>query len=378
MSKFIDHGERIIVIADEVCNITKNLPVGVYSVDTNCDGVLFLKKENKENILGKYFDDLYEPIHKYYNRLYKTFSKEKSVFGAICIGEKGTGKSLFCRYVCNQLLNKKFPVIIVNQKIDLFKLSDFITKMNNNAVFYFDEFEKIYERNENDNEDKQIGLLSLLSSTSLNKMLFLFAINDEYKLNDFMKDRPGRIYYRFEFNCVDNDTIIEYCKKHLKHEEYIENIIKISNNRFGLSFDNLKSIVNESNNFNENPEESVKYLNISLCNESFALYKFDVEISFKKFGVIAKTIDEFMISNLNDRSSVEYNIHSLNIYDILNHTKNTNKVKNFNKFVLDNEIDKVYFEYYPNFIINRGIDFIEFESSDRNFGDVTVKFTKRN
>ena len=49
-----------------------------------------------------------------------------------------------------------------------------------------------------------------------------------------------------------------------------------------------------------------------------------------------------------------------------------------NKIVLDNEIAKVYFEYYPNFIVNRGIDFIEFDSSDRNFGDVTVKFIKRN
>ena len=54
-----------------------------------------MKKENKENILGKYFDDLYEPIHKYYNRLYKTFSKEKSVFGAICIGKKVLEKVYF-------------------------------------------------------------------------------------------------------------------------------------------------------------------------------------------------------------------------------------------------------------------------------------------
>ena len=44
MSKFIDHGEHIVVIADEVCNITKNLPVGVYTVNTNCDGVLFFEK----------------------------------------------------------------------------------------------------------------------------------------------------------------------------------------------------------------------------------------------------------------------------------------------------------------------------------------------
>lgn len=45
MAKFIDHGEHVVVISDNVCDITENLPVGVYSIVTNDEGSLLLKKK---------------------------------------------------------------------------------------------------------------------------------------------------------------------------------------------------------------------------------------------------------------------------------------------------------------------------------------------
>ena len=378
MAKFIDHGEHVVVISDNVCDITENLPVGVYSIVTNDEGSLLLKKENAASIIGNSFDDVYEPIPRYYKRLHTTFSNYNTIFGTICIGEKGTGKSMFCRYVCNQFLKEKFPIIIINQKIDLFKLSDFIIKMNNKAVFYFDEFEKLYERIHEEEEDKQIGLLSLLGTTAFEKMLFLFAINDEYKLNDFMKNRPGRIYYRFNFGRLDNETIVKYCEKNLNNKEYIDNIIKISNNRFGLSFDNLKSIVNESNTFNENPEESIEYLNISNGEDAYFDCEFNLEIYVKDFDVICKY--EAVREPLNKFSMAEsifgYSIRDFDVCDI-NGFKEATNVVNFFNFIKEKDVRSVYFGYIPKNIIVRSADFIYFNSFGSEIGDVTMKYTRK-
>ena len=250
--------------------------------------------------------------------------------------------------------------------------------MNNKAVFYFDEFEKLYERIHEEEEDKQIGLLSLLGTTAFEKMLFLFAINDEYKLNDFMKNRPGRIYYRFNFGRLDNETIVKYCEKNLNNKEYIDNIIKISNNRFGLSFDNLKSIVNESNTFNENPEESIEYLNISNGEDAYFDREFNLEIYVKDFDVICKY--EAVREPLNKFSMAEsifgYSIRDFDVCDI-NGFKEATNVVNFFNFIKEKDVRRVYFGYIPKNIIDRSADFIYFNSFGSEIGDVTMKYTRK-
>lgn len=103
-------------------------------------------------------------------------------------GLKGTGKSLLIKLCIERAIEDNIPVILVNQKINLNKFSDFIKKIDEKVVCIFDEFDKFsYEDTDTCGEDSgkesQFGLLGLLDGVNENKNLYLFSCNDLYKIN---------------------------------------------------------------------------------------------------------------------------------------------------------------------------------------------------
>ena len=115
-------------------------------------------------------------------------------------GSKGSGKTLLTKALANISVAAGVPVVLVDIPFCGPTFNKFIEDLGVVTVL-FDEFEKVYD---SDDQDK---LLTLLDGTVSGKRLTLFTCNDDDHINQYMLDRPGRIFYRFQYSGLDRDFI---------------------------------------------------------------------------------------------------------------------------------------------------------------------------
>lgn len=93
-------------------------------------------------------------MNKKVQRIFKTYESRDKNLGVLLSGLKGTGKSLLIKLYIERAIKDNIPVILVNQKINLNKFSDFIKKIDEKVVCVFDEFDKFsYEDTDTCGED---------------------------------------------------------------------------------------------------------------------------------------------------------------------------------------------------------------------------------
>jgi len=163
--------------------------------------------------------------------------------------------------VSRSLLEKGIPTVIVSKSFNDASLAQFIQKINDKCVVVFDEFEKLFEKDNMRNNQK--GLLSLFDSVFQGKFLFMLTINEIHFMDTNLLSRPGRMFYHLKFNGVEKLTVEEYCRSKAVAESNIKEILTISQTMGSeFSFDVLKALVEESNRYGEPPIETLRYLNI--------------------------------------------------------------------------------------------------------------------
>ena len=86
--------------------------------------------------------------------------------------------------------------------------------------------------------------------------------NSEIDINDFMLNRPSRIYYHFKYKKLDEASVKGYCKDHKVGAVVTKEIIELSRRSKIFSFDMLQSIVEEHLRFNCSVEDATTDLNI--------------------------------------------------------------------------------------------------------------------
>lgn len=69
-------------------------------------------------------------MNKKVQRIFKTYESRDKNLGVLLSGLKGTGKSLLIKLCIERAIKDNIPVILVNQKINLNKFSDFIKKID--------------------------------------------------------------------------------------------------------------------------------------------------------------------------------------------------------------------------------------------------------
>ena len=85
------------------------------------------------------------------NKVLKAFALFQRNMGVILSGDKGIGKSLFARCLCEQAVAAGHPVIIIDQFVP--GIAAYIESIEQEAVFLFDEFDKTFgEIRAGDNE----------------------------------------------------------------------------------------------------------------------------------------------------------------------------------------------------------------------------------
>jgi hypothetical protein len=197
-------------------------------------------------------DKVYGDCLRNADRIVNTFTRRDGNTGVLLTGEKGSGKTLLARQIAIQ---SGLPVIIVNSDHSGDNFNSFLSSITQPCIVFLDEFEKTYNR------ESQEKILTLLDGTYQSRKLFLLTSNDKFRIDNNMKNRPGRIFYLIEFGGLEEEFIVEYCRDNLKDQSYVPDVLRVSRLFDIFNFDLLAAIVEESNRYGENPKDLLGLLN---------------------------------------------------------------------------------------------------------------------
>jgi len=248
MSHFIRSGNTFKVFPGNSLDIQESLPVGNYTVRFSPMDGFSLEQVEPFRMPGKVYGDCLRNA----DRIVKTFTKRDGNTGVLLTGEKGSGKTLLARQIAIQ---SGLPVIIINSDHSGDNFNSFLSSITQPCIVFLDEFEKTYNR------ESQEKILTLLDGTYQSRKLFLLTSNDKFRIDNNMKNRPGRIFYLIEFGGLEEEFIIEYCRDNLNDQSYLTDVVRVSRLFDIFNFDLLAAIVEESNRYGENPKDLLGLLN---------------------------------------------------------------------------------------------------------------------
>lgn len=296
MSYFIRNGNTFRVASEESLDLHKTLPVGNYTIQKDqMTGLLYLEMVDSFKPVSK----LYGNIPRHASRILNTFNERDVSTGVMLNGEKGSGKTLLAKTLSIDAAKQGIPTIIINHPWVGDQFNKFMQDIEQPCVVLFDEFEKVYDN------DEQEAALTLLDGVFPSKKLFIITCNDKWRVNEHMRNRPGRLYYMIEFGGLDQQFIREYCNDNLQAKQHIEKICHITSLFDKFNFDMLKALVEEMNRYGETPQEALEMLNAK--PEYNNKCKFTVQL-FDKRIIDSKDLDHstWFGNPLNSTVRVEY------------------------------------------------------------------------
>lgn len=186
---------------------------------------------------------------------------DKNTTGVLFHGIQGCGKTLMAKIIADKC---ELPVIIVDPSFYTSHLMDFFTKFSTEVVVLFDELDKHCGKEDNWNTKDLLEFLDGVQETS--KKLVIFTCNSDTIINDFLKDRCGRIRYYKKFNALDNNTVADIVKDTLVNKTRVEDVTSfITTSIKILSYDNIDALCKEINDWPDQTIETlVEDLNIQL------------------------------------------------------------------------------------------------------------------
>jgi DNA polymerase III delta prime subunit len=256
MSYFLKSGNTFRVSSKEAMDLHEQLPPGNYVVkEMPMDGPFYLEMIDNFEIKGKKYGDL----NKNTDRILTTFLSRPSATGVMLAGEKGSGKSLLAKNLAIEAAQRhSIPTIVINAPWVGDKFNSFIQSIVQPVVVLFDEFEKVYD------SDDQEKALTLLDGVFPSKKLFVLTCNDKWRIDQHMRNRPGRLFYMLDYKGLDAAFIMEYCQDNLKPALLVhaEKLCQIASLFSQFNFDMLKATIEEMNRYDEGPEDALRMLNV--------------------------------------------------------------------------------------------------------------------
>lgn len=230
----------------------KKLPIGNYLISqTDVDSVLKpLESFKLPSRLYGQFDT---------ERFLKAFKTTGKNMGILFTGLKGSGKTLEAKKLC---IESKLPVLVLTEALNIGLLISFLSSINQEVVVLIDEFEKIFD------EEKQEQLLPLLDGVYNSKILFVLTSNS-MNVSQYIKNRTGRIRYLKHFEGIDEETLTEVIADRLHDKDKEDELRGVLQLLTVVSIDNLISMIDEMNLFDESAKEVLKRLNIQLEHTDF-------------------------------------------------------------------------------------------------------------
>jgi hypothetical protein len=272
----------------------EKLPVGTYLLQFNPMTGGFFLEATKDFELPK---KLYGNLKQRAVRILNTFAQRPSTTGVHLSGEKGSGKTLLTKLISTIGQEHGISTVIVNFPATGDGFNMFLQSIEQPLILLFDEFEKVYP------EEAQQELLTLLDGLFSTKKLFLLTSNNYSKINENMKNRPGRVFYHLEFEGLDHEFIQEYGADNLKNKSHLSNLGVLAGFIKPMNFDMLQAIIEECNRYNEPPMDTLAMLNVKAHGY---LDSYVYELTVPNIAVIEDEDRDVLIVNPLREISVPY------------------------------------------------------------------------
>jgi hypothetical protein len=250
MSFYLKDGETLWPTQEGVYDVRANLPVGTYTVGHSIKG-FYLNPITDFDIKGK----IYGKTTRQADRILQTFGDRPNSTGVLLNGEKGSGKTMLAKIISQKAAQQGISTLVINTAFTGDGFNQFIQSIDEPCVIVFDEFEKVFD------EKEQEATLTLLDGVYPTKKLFVLTVNDKYRVNQHMRNRPGRIFYMLDFKGLDEDFIREYCMDNLKDTSHTDQVARLHMMFDSFNFDMLKALVEEMNRYNESVNQALEMLN---------------------------------------------------------------------------------------------------------------------
>jgi len=214
---------------------------------------------------------MYGDLTKHIKRILTSFNDRKGATGVLLAGKKGAGKTLVGKALSVACRGIKMPTLLINRVQNPARLNAFVQKIGQPCVVLFDEFEKCMDARD------QEQVLTLLDGVFPCRHLFILTCNDMTRVNDNLINRPGRIYYSLDFNTISDATIEDYCQEKLENKSHIGDVKSLAKYLGVFTFDQLQTLVEEMNRFQETARSALEILNIRPDNSSTTEFEVVVE-----------------------------------------------------------------------------------------------------
>lgn len=273
--KFINEGTTVRVIRMNDEQVTEKLKPAIYTVQYSEMSGFFL------SVTKDRFDvptPVYGKTTSKAEKILRAYDERKKSTGVMMTGTKGAGKTLLSEVTANMMVDRGLPVLIINSPYTGDNFNDFMNNIGE-SVCLFDEFAKVYGDGRED-ENRQNGLLTLMDGVGSIKRLLILTENNEFLINDFIKNRPGRVLYHFRYKKLEEEVITEFCESKSVDQQVVDQIIAIVRGLHEFSFDVLSTIVEEHHRY---PEESIE----NICEE----LNVDIGADIKTYITVDKVID---------------------------------------------------------------------------------------
>jgi ATPases of the AAA+ class len=255
-TKFLKDGNTVQVLSLQVSDFTDTLRPAVYSARFHPNRGFYLTYEKERFTVP---EKVYGSALARANKVVTTYNSRTSSTGVMLTGDKGAGKTLTSSIIANTVIDQGLPVITVNEPFSGSGFNEFVNNIGECAMF-FDEFAKTFNATEDD--DPQNNLLTLFDGTGSQKRLIILTENNEFKVNEFMRNRPGRVHYHFRYGKLEESAILDYCKDQGVPDSVAEEIAELAFRMFEFSFDVLQAIIEEYKRYGGSVTELISDLNV--------------------------------------------------------------------------------------------------------------------
>lgn len=235
----------IITIARPVGNKISKIPAGCYTVEFDMQmQEFFLQSTAPFTVPSKVYGQADNRAAKVLNTF---MDREGKNTGVLLSGTKGSGKTQLAKDVSNMLLEQGVPTILVQNAYTGGTFINFIKAIEDKAMILFDEFEKVYIERE-----QQESILTLLDGTGSYNKLYVLTSNNR-NVSEFLRNRPSRIYYHFEYQKLSKQTMHDLIADKLvnKTDKLLSKFNLLWDVADTLSFDVIQCLIEELNRYPE-------------------------------------------------------------------------------------------------------------------------------